>query len=96
MLTEQDVVKDDKGNHTTKHKSQIKTKLNDEWDAELIATNKQHELYFTWKPTDMNKGDQKVEVLVGGECQPMKDQWRPRHHSTAPHSLQASSQPKSQ
>ena len=64
----QDVVKDNKGGYACKHKSELKTKLNSEWEAKLVSSNKEHELDLEWKPTDLNKDGQKVEVEVDVKC----------------------------
>jgi len=63
----QDVVKD-KGGYACKHKSELKTKLSSEVEAKLVSSNKEHELELEWKPTDLNKDGQKVEVEVDIKC----------------------------
>ena len=67
MSVGQDVVKD-KGGYACKHKSELKTKLSSEVEAKLVSSNKEHELELEWKPTDLNKDGQKVEVEIDVKC----------------------------
>lgn len=71
----QDVVKDGKGGYNCKHKSELKTKLNSEWDAKIVSSNKEHEMDLEWKPTDLNKDGQKVELGIEAKCQPIPNTW---------------------
>lgn len=38
------------------------TKINDEMKSKLTSSNKEHQLDFTYKPADMNKDGQQLEV----------------------------------
>lgn len=53
----------------------MKTKLNDEWEAKLTSSNKEHALDLEWKPTDMNKDGHELEVEFEAKCQPAKETW---------------------
>lgn len=68
MSVGQDVVKDGKGGYNCKHKSEVKTKLSSEWQAKLVSSNKEHQADLEWKPSDLNKDGQKVEVDLELKC----------------------------
>ena len=69
------MVKDGKGGYACKHKTELKTKLNSEWEAKLVSSNKEHEVDLEWKPTDLNKDGQKVELEFEAKCQPIPNTW---------------------
>lgn len=48
--------------YSIKHKSELKTTCCKEWDLKFKCSNKKNELGVEWKPTDMNKDGQEVEV----------------------------------
>lgn len=41
----------------------------------LVSSNKEHEVEVDWKPADMNKDGQEVEVELEAKCQPIKNTW---------------------
>lgn len=49
--------------------------MSSEWEAKLVSSNKEHELDLEWKPTDLNKDGQKVEIETEVKCQPIPNTW---------------------
>ena len=75
MSAGQDVVKNDKGSFNCKHKSELKAKLTDELEGKLVSSNKEHEVDLEYKPADLNKNGQKVEIELESKCQPAARTW---------------------
>ena len=49
--------------------------MTDEWDGKLVTSNKEHEIDLEWKPTDLNKDGQTVEIGLEAKCQPIPNTW---------------------
>ena len=49
--------------------------MTDELEGKLVSSNKEHEVDLEYKPADLNKNGQKVEIELESKCQPAARTW---------------------
>ena len=63
------------GTWDMKHKTEINHKCNDQMKANVVASNKDFTLKWSWSPADLNKDGIDSELEVEAKCIPAKEDW---------------------
>jgi hypothetical protein len=63
------------GTYDFKHKSELKSSINDECEGKLTATNKDYALELEYNPADLNKDGLHSSLEVEAKCTPVKGDW---------------------